>query len=205
MVIPYALDVVNEALAGMGQTKTMTVVATGVDEQPDPVHRMLALLYNPSRKKVLMEHPWSFAMRDVRSISIWRTDFESYVYVPWDSIRIVRVRDESGEDVPFRISGTSIICQRPADNPMYITYVADVENPEEWDSAVRNVLVCRLRMDFARPLKASIAELQIQQNAYAEALALAKKYESSQSSGVRRNPYANGVLSGDDRRWRVPR
>lgn len=195
MVYPYATDVVREALATLGQTDLPTAVDTA---DADPKRRVLATLYESARKRVLLAHPWNFLRvvapvgsgllaRTVEGRRLWSTPF------PADCLRLLGARDRMGDPCAHRRIGMEI----QSDSELgAIEYLRDEPDPERWDPWVRKALVLRLAAEFARPLKGSMQERQLQEQAYAEAIQEAIKVNALEDSATRRHRYARDVLDG---------
>lgn len=195
MIYPYATDVVREALAVLGQTDLPTQVDTA---DADPKRRVFAALYESSRKRVLLAHPWNFlrVIAPTSSGLLTRSREGKPLYataMPGDCLRLLGVRDTLGDPVAHRRIGGEIQSVAPLG---IIEYIRDEPDPERWDPWVRRALVVRLAADFARPLKGSMAERQLQEQAYAEALREAIKINALEDSAARRHRYARDVLDG---------
>lgn len=195
MIYPYATDVVREALAVLGQTDLPTAVDTA---DADPKRRVLATLYESARRRVLIAHPWNF-LRVVLPIgsgllhrtregrALWSTT------LPADCLRLLGARDRNGDPCAHRRIGMTIQSDVPIGS---LEYLRDEPDPERWDPWVRKMLVLRLAADFARPIKGSLQERQLQEQAYAEAHQEAIKVNALEDSATRRHRYARDVLDG---------
>jgi hypothetical protein len=184
MDYPNALGVVNEALAMLGQTKLMTEVST---ENSDPNHRALASLYDSTRIEVLLAHPWNFALREIT------IGGSLEVQVPGDCLRVLSLRDLYGNEVEHRRIGRALKCAQPCE---VLRYLADDDEPDGWDRWVRQALVHRLASKFARPLKGSLQERQLQYQAFTLAIREAKAVNASEDYGKLQNNFARDVIEG---------
>ena len=185
MQYPYAVSVVQEALATLGQTDLPETVDTA---DADPKRRVFATLYESARKKVLLEHPWNF-LRTREGRRLYATS------IPGDCFRLLGARDENGDPVAHRRIGQELQSEAPIGT---LEYLRDEPDPERWDPAVRKAFVLRLAADFARPLKGSMMERDLQERAYQLALQQAIKVNALEDSGTRTHRYARDVLEG---RW----
>lgn len=197
MQYPYAVSVVQEALATLGQTDLPEVVDTA---DADPKRRVFATLYESARKKVLLEHPWNFlrVIQPTASGELGRTREGRRLYatsIPGDCFRLLGARDENGDPVAHRRIGQELQSEAPLGT---IEYLRDEPDPERWDPSVRKAFVLRLAADFARPLKGSMMERDLQERAYQLALQQAIKVNALEDSGTRTHRYARDVLEG---RW----
>lgn len=195
MVYPFATDVVREALAVLGQTDLPETVDTA---DTDPKRRVFATLYESARKRVLLAHPWNFlrCVSPTASGELGRTREGRPLYMtplPGDCLRLLGARDENGEAVAHRRIGQELHSESPL---AVLEYLRDEPDPERWDPWVRKALVCRLAADYARPLKGSMMERDLQEKAYQEALQEATKVNALEDASVRRHRYAKDVLDG---------
>lgn len=184
MIYPHALGVVNEALAMLGQTKLMDAVDT---DAADPNHRALASLYDSSRVEVLLAHPWNFALREIT------VGGAMSVQVPGDCLRILSLRDLYNNEVEHRRVGREMKCAQPCET---LRYLCDDEEPDSWDRWVRQALVHRLASKFARPLKGSLQERQLQDQAFELAMQKAMEINAAEDYGKVKNSFARDVIDG---------
>lgn len=198
MIYEFAIDVVREALSTLGQTDLPETVDTA---DKDPKRRVFATLYETARKKVLLEHPWNFlrVILPTASGELGRTKEGRRLYattIPGDCFRLLGARDENGDPVAHRRVGQELQSEAPIGT---LEYLRDDPDPERWDPSVRRALVLRLAADYARPLKGSMMERELQENAYREAIQQAIKVNALEDSGSRSHRYARDVLAGN---WR---
>lgn len=195
MQYPYAVSVVQEALSALGQTDLPSVVDTS---DADPKRRVFAILYESARKKVLLTHPWNFlrVIQPTSSGELGRTKEGRRLYatpIPGDCFRLLGARDENGDPVAHRRIGQELQSEAPIGT---LEYLRDEPDPERWDPSVRKAFVIRLAADFARPLKGSMQERQLQEQAYQTAIQEAIKVNALEDSAARRHRYAKDVLDG---------
>lgn len=205
MIYPYALPVVQEAFAMLGQTKIPQTVDT---EQEDPNFRACSMLYESARRRVLLAHPWNFLIRSAMAASAAlaaRPD-GSALYAcdtPGGCIRVLGAVGRDGTPVGHRLEGRRIISEEPV---FAVRFIRDEEDPEQWAPWVRKVLVHRLAADFSRPVKGSMNDRQLQEQAFAQAMEEAMRINARESSPVRARHYARDLIRGiarapEDRPW----
>ena len=129
MQYPYAVNVVQEALATLGQTDLPEVVDTA---DADPKRRVFATLYESARKKVLLEHPWNFlrVIQPTASGELGRTKEGRRLYatpIPGDCFRLLGARDENGDPVAHRRIGQELQSEAPIGT---LEYLRDEPDPE---------------------------------------------------------------------------
>lgn len=190
MEYPYALNVVQQAFAILGQSSRPTVVD---DEQDNPTFRDCSMLYEGIRKAILACHPWNFA-RAIQPVSSAEVAPNKYLTpIPGDCIRILKLTDEMGDELERTRSGNFLYSEAPASS---LIYIRDEEDPACWDEWARKALIHRLAADFSRIVKGSLQERQLQEDAYNLALAEAKRLNSQEEYTNTKPSYADNVFEG---------
>lgn len=191
MIYPEALNVVQEAFAMLGQSAMPTVVD---DEQENPTFRDCCRLYNGIRKALLTAHPWNFATA-AKPISGSPAGIGTYlVPIPGDCLQVLRLEDENGREIVRQRVGKML---RTETMPCRIVYIRDDEEPDEWDPWARKAFVHRLAADFSRIVKGSMQERDLQEHAYANALAEAKRTNSQEVYATSSRTYADRLINGE--------
>lgn len=108
------------------------------------------------RDQLLREHVWNFATRRV-SIAASSTapewGFTRQFPVPADFLRLVEVQNGDVYDVRVESHATDgrVFLTDLAD-PLYIAYVARIENPDQMDPSFRRTLSLRCALEWAQAL-----------------------------------------------------
>jgi hypothetical protein len=190
MEYPYALNVVRQAFAILGQSSRPSVVD---DEQENPTFRDCSMLYEGIRKAILACHPWNFA-RCIQPVNSASANNGQYLtVVPGDCVRVLKLLDARGEELERTRSGNYLYSETPATT---LVYIRDEEDPACWDEWARKALVHRLAADFSRIVKGSLQERQLQEDAYNLALAEAKRLNSQEEYVNTKPSYAEDLLTG---------
>lgn len=184
-----ALAAVNEALTVLGQDVVLTP-GTFATTSRDAHGRKAAYLYESARMRVLREHPWSFARREIDAAAGAAACCGGCEAYPWRApaprcARIVSCLDCAGGQVEFRIAGREIHAAEPFRK---IVITADVEDLDKWAPDVYRALVLRLAADLAKPVTGRINERQLQEQAYQDMIAAAKLNDARESN-VPYDPY----------------
>lgn len=207
MEYPYALNVVQEAFAILGQSSLPEIVD---DEQDNPTFRDCSRIYDTIRKAVLTAHPWNFALvkKRVNSAVEWETRrraeagavtsylTEQRIYIteiPPDCLLLLRLENCLGDEVERTRYGNLL---HTKEEVAEIIYLRDEEDPDVWDPWARKALVHRLAADFARIVKGSLQERQLQEEAYNHAIADAKRVNSQEGFGRVSKTYADRLIRG---------
>lgn len=169
-----ALAAVNEALVVLGQDVTLAAADFAANSQV--AHgRKAAFLYEGSRMRVLRDHAWSFALREVEAGCAFAPEdggrFPYRLAVPGRCARLVACLAPDGGTAEWRMAGREIQAAEPVAR---VRYVADVEDLDKWSPDAYRALVLRLAADLAKPVTGRINERNLQEAAYADHLAAAK-------------------------------
>lgn len=193
MEYPYALNVVQQAFAILGQSSRPTIVD---DEQDNPTFRDCSMLYEGIRKAILACHPWNFARCILPVASALNSNGQYVTVVPGDCVRVLKLTDDMGDELERTRSGNFLYSATPAKT---LVYIRDEEDPACWDEWARKALVHRLAADFARIVKGSMQERQLQEDAYNLALAEARRLNSQEEYSNTKPSYADDILAGNIR------
>lgn len=153
-----ALDIANEALSLLGIEPIFAM-----NEQTKSA-RVMSHYLPIIADRVLMDFPWSFAIKWVRSdlgTSATRTEFGFAHPIPDDllSVYLISVGDGS---IGNKMGKTHLYFQRMGDiiytdTPLIdITYIARITDYSKWTAQVLSCLSCRLAMDTANIMAASL-------------------------------------------------
>ena len=164
-----ALDIANEALALLGIEPVFAL-----DEQTKSA-RVMSHYLPIVTERVLMDFPWSFAIKWVRSdlgANAVRTEFGFAHPVPVDllSVYLISIGDGS---IGNKMGKTHLYFQRMGDiiytdtSLVDITYIARITNYTKWTSQVLSCLSCRLAMDTANLMMASLPTANALRDRYA--------------------------------------
>lgn len=173
---PSALAAVNEALAVLGQDVTLTA-ETFSAESANAHGRKAAFLYEGARVKVLRDHAWTFARRelDVGPVpargALAGGGFAFRFPRPPRCVRMCGCLGPDGRATRYRLGASDV----QADGPVAkVVYTADVEDLDRWTPDAYRALVLRLAADLAKPITGRISERELQENAYRDQLEAAK-------------------------------
>lgn len=192
MEYPYALNVVQEAFAILGQSSLPQVVD---DEQENPTFRDCSRIYNQIRKAVLTAHPWNFAtVRTGIAAAAIGAGNQYVCALPGDCLQLLRLENRRGEELERARYGNTVYTEGEA---VTIVYLRDEEDPEVWDPWARKALVHRLAADFSRIVKGSLQERQLQEEAYTIALLEAKRVNSQEGFTTVSKSYADKLIRGE--------
>lgn len=129
--------------------------------------------YAHVRDSELRAHPWNFAIKrtNLAADAVAPAFDYSYQYtLPSDCLRILPPADY---DVDWRIEGRKIVTNWTA--PLYIRYIAQITDPNEFDRGFIEVLACALALQICEALTQSNQKMQNIGQTYQKAIREAKK------------------------------
>ena len=182
-----ALAAVNEALAVLGQDVVLTA-ETFASTSANAHGRKAAYLYEGARIRVLRDHAWSFARRelDVAGGCVPcpahggpRAAFPFRFPRPARCARVLSCFGLDGLAVHHRLVANEVQADAPVAR---LAYIADVEDLDKWSPDAYRALVLRLAADLAKPVTGRINERQLQEQAYADQLAAAKLNDARETN-----------------------
>lgn len=183
-----------------------------IENPSNATEELLNRWYTQSRRKVLREHPWNFAIKRAQlaaSATAPAFGYDKQYPVPSDFLRLLTVNDSVyTSDVPasskdFKVEANNILISNifSDSNTMNITYVSDFTTVSQMDPLFVDVLAYEIAVNVAYKVAESnaniqrVAELQKQRAALAKAIdgqeSPPKVIQRSRSRFVRRNNHAN--------------
>lgn len=185
------VQVCNSALVQLGANKI-----SNFDENSAEANAC-STKWDIVRRDLLRNHPWNFAIRRRQIAASVGEPTYKYAYkftLPAECIRLIQVYTNRD----YRLEGRSILTSRvddPSAPRLDIKYVADVEDPSEWDAAFVNVVVFRLAMELAYALPAKETQIDRMAALYTDFLQKAKSIDGSEDIDDHLDPSMPEILS----------
>ena len=167
-------EIVNLALTRLGQDRVISI--------SDDVEaaRVMRSLWDFTRDAVLASYPWKFAIKRTSLPALstapaygWARQFT----VPEECLRLVQVGDDyvfyTGLMETFQLEGGVIMTDEAA--PLRLRYVERVTNVGLWPVLFGRVVAMQLAIDACEKLTTSSAKQGVLNEAYALAVAQARK------------------------------
>lgn len=183
-----------------------------VENPSNATEELLNRWYNQSRRKLLREHPWNFAIKRAQlAASATAPDFgyDKQYPVPTDYLRLLSVNDSVyTADVPaqsqhYRVESGHILTSNIFSDSsiLNLVYISDFSTVSEMDPLFIDVLSYEIAIGIAYKVVESQAAVQRVAELYRQKIALAKAIDGqedppriitrSRSRHVRRNNHAN--------------
>lgn len=167
-------EIVNLALTRLGQDRVISIT--------DDVEaaRVMRSLWDFTRDAVLAGYPWKFAIKRTSLPALaaapeygWERQFT----VPEECLRLVQVGDDyvfyTGLLETFQLEGGVIMTNEAA--PLRLRYVQRITNVGLWPVLFGRVVAMQLAIDACEKLTTSSAKQTVLNEAYALAVAQARK------------------------------
>jgi len=171
--MPSVVDVVNMALDKVGHG-AITSLGDGTKAA-----NLAARMWLIVRDKVLREHPWNFAIsRDVLAPLAGSPSW-GFAYqheLPSDLLRLIEVRDLSTDE--YQIEGSTILAD---DDALYIRYLKQVTDPNEYDSLFVDAVSARLAYEMCETLTQSNTKKRAAWDEYVEAMTRARSVDAQEN------------------------
>ena len=181
------LDIINLALLRIGESPIQSLT-----EGSTPANTA-SLLYDNSRKAILRDFDWNFAMKTAALATVESDVAGCYAFVvPADCLRVVEVFQTEGEggrrsSVWFRVYGKKIYTH---ENVPYVKYVRDEENTNYFDSKFTEALTYKLAGELAMSVKQSESLMASMLNAFQNVVATAAtESQDEYDPALIENPY----------------
>lgn len=185
---------------------------TDIENPTSPTEELLNRWYNHTRKKLLREHPWNFAIKRTNlaaSSTVPAFGYDKQFPLPSDFLRLLTINDSTyTQDVPsssrqFRVENGNILVSNiySDSNTLKLKYVSDFTNVSQMDALFVEIVVYELALAIAYKVAESNTNIERIGALLRDKKSLAKGVdgqedppriiERSRSRHVRRNNHSN--------------
>lgn len=164
------LQIINVALGRIGANDVSSLSNNSAEQ------KLAVIFWDVARQACLREHPWNFALKDAQLNRIdGYTSFEfKYAYqLPSDYIRLM----QHYGNPTFKVQGRRILSNEEV---CKIKYVADINDPLQWDASFTDLMSQRLAFDMGYALTKSQATADTMWSIYQQKLKLARHIDSTE-------------------------
>lgn len=172
--MPSKVSICNQALGWLGAN----LIVSFEDEITES--DLCKANYDPLRRTVLEEGPWSFAISRVQLNEVVGAPVYEYDYtyqLPTDLIRVIEVSDPTAEIRDWVKEGDKILCNY---STVFIKYIKNEENVAIFSSGFIQALAARIAMDLAAPITKSKTVVGMMTDLYEMKLATAESLDGLQ-------------------------
>ncbi len=178
------LDIINTALMRLGETPIQSL-----DEESTPA-KTAKLLYDFSRRAILRDSDWNFAMREV-TLAVVEPGVPAGYALPSDCLRAIGVKRIAGEcqvlSEWFRVQGDKLYTYASAPR---LVYIRDEEDVTLFDPKFIEAFTYKLAGEMAMPVKQSESLTSAMLNAYQGVLMTAStETQNEHHVPLSENPY----------------
>lgn len=149
---------------------------TSIDEDSKEA-RIMNILYDQVRQELLRSHIWNFALRrEILAADSTSPDFQwLFQYpLPADCLRVVGLHDPISV---FKVENGKIMSD---DDGIYLIYISDVEDPQEFDVTFITMFSLKLALEAAYNLTNSTTLTNQLQQEFIIARREAKQYDAQE-------------------------
>ena len=175
--MPSKIELCNRALAHIGSARIASM------EESSAESSACNTFYSAVRQKLLRMHPWQFAQQTqtlALSVDV-PPDYACAYEKPAGCLRVVKVFSGS-QEVPFAMRGNKLLSNHEG---VSACYVADIDDPTQYDSAFCDAFASLLAAEIAMPLAGSLQIQQAMLQRFQADLMAARAYDAGESSEKR--------------------
>lgn len=168
----------NLALTSLGADRI-----TALSDNNENARRLTAI-YDYCLEDVLRAHPWNFAITRELLAKLTSTPTYGYDYeyqLPSACLRVIEVTDGTNIITDYKIEGRKILTDY---DPIYIKYIADVGDPNQYTSQFVFLLASRLAAELAYPITNNKSTAELAFNNYLTRLQITKETNAQESDSV---------------------
>lgn len=179
------LDIINLALLRIGESPIQSI-----DENSTPA-RTAKLLYDNSRRAILRDYDWNFAMKTAPLATVESDVAGCYAFVvPADCLRVVEVfqaEDSQRSSTWFRVYGKKIYTHEYVP---YVKYVKDEDDTGYFDPKFTEALTYKIAGELAMSVKQSEILMASMLNAFQNVVTTAATESQDEfDPALEENPY----------------
>lgn len=171
--MPSVVDICNRALDKLGHGAITSLTdgtkAANLADRTWPI----------VRDQTLRDHPWNFAVARTVLAPDSTTPSWGFTYrhpLPSDFLRLLEVRDLSSNE--YQVEGRNILAD---DDALYIRYIKQVTDPNQYDSLFIDVAAARMAYELAESLTQSNTKRELAWNDYLDSLDRAKRVDGQEN------------------------
>jgi hypothetical protein len=172
------VQICNLALTILGADRI-----TAISDNAENAKRLTAIYFS-CLEDVLRAHPWNFAIARQQLAQLATTPVFGYDYefqLPTDCLRVVEVNDGTNVVTDFKIEGRKLLCNYTG---IYIKYVSNVTDPNQYTSQFITVFSSRLAAELAYAITNNKSTQEELYKLYLLRLQNAKETDAQESDSV---------------------
>lgn len=145
------VEIANAALLRIGEN---TITSFSAASEDDKGAILAANTFAIHRDALLRAIPWTFAIQRASLAAsttdpVWEFDYRYPLpEEPYFCLRVLTV--DNAADYDWRVEGHAIVTD--IGSPLYIKYIARIEDPEKFDALFTETLIAKLQWEWAEAL-----------------------------------------------------
>jgi hypothetical protein len=171
--MPSVVDISNKALDKLGQGPIVSL------EDGTKSANLVSRNWEMVRDQVLRDHPWNFAVKRAAlaaDVTPPAWGFSNQFPFPADLLRLLEVRDLSTGE--YQVEANTILAN---DDVLYIRYIRQVIDPNEFDSMFTDAVATRLALELCEALTQSNTKKQMLFEEYDQSLNGARRVDGQEN------------------------
>jgi hypothetical protein len=176
--MPSKADICNRALVTLGDVRISTL------SEDTPQARRCNVVYEEARQTVLSDHPWNCCTKRARLARSTTAPVYQFAYrysLPSDCLRVLSVYN----DPEYQIEGKFLVTDL---DDVYILYVADIDDPNQYIPALREVLSLYIEAKLTYAATESTSKEQAAWGRYEAALVRARGIDAREGTPTNNQP-----------------
>ena len=172
------VGIANLALTILGADRI-----TSLEDNNENARRLTAI-YDDCLEDVLRSHPWNFAITRqqlAQLVTVPAFGYSHEYQIPGDCLRVIEVSDGTNLITDFKIEGRKLVTD---DEEIYIKYIGNITDPNQYTSQFVMVLSSRLASELAYAITNNKANAELVMNLYQQRLQNAKQTDAQESDSV---------------------
>lgn len=164
------IQIINVAIGRIGGQEIQSTSPNSAEQ------KLAEIFWDVARQDCLRAHPWNFALKDAQLHQIdgyVGYQFKYAYQLPSDFVRLMQVYGNP----TYKVQGRRVLSDEQI---CKIKYVADIQDPTQWDASFTDVMAQRLAADMARSLTESQSTADSVYTIYQQKLKAARYLDSTE-------------------------
>lgn len=170
-------DIANRALSKLGEKRV-----SNIDTQDTDSAKVIRYMWEVVRDAEIAKYPWNFAVKRLQiakdaAAPVW--EWSNYYTLPPDFLSLLEVKGEPSYEIEQNSDGGLAIATNNG-SPIFIRYIARVENTGAFDPLFVEALACKIAMEACEEITQSNTKKQLLTQEYLRAISEAYASDSIQ-------------------------
>lgn len=172
-------------IANMAAVKIGTESRLTSPDDDKVLARRVKAVWDMQRRAAIRDGAWNFAMKrealpELVDTAV-RLPWSSVFKMPADALRLVDILNVEARG-DYQLEGGRVLCNLPG--PLYIRYLADIENPALWDETFADAFAARIAWKIGKAIAGSSYSERGGEAEYRQILAEAKRVDALENPPI---------------------